>query len=510
MRVLIADFDRSRAGRHTEACAARGYVVDRVEHGAAALELALVRVPDVVVCPIDLPVIDGEHLAVILRGNPRTRDASFIYLVKDEFDAPMAMDPRDSTVGAPWHEEDVLDHIDSFLERSARLVEVRSHTEIEGKLTQISLVDLLQIFQMNKRSGTVRIWRSGGSGAGSILVRSGQVRDASVPLADGTHVVGEKALYRLLTWKEGRFEFVPGAVSEGGRIKRSSRALLLEGMRQIDEWSKLKRDLPSEDVRIALRVPRPDVPGIEQRLTSDVVDSIEAYRRLGEIVDHCPFPDYQVLCVLQELIRRGALATESAAPVQAGGSVPEGLITATQMRRMRDWAASRRGRSGSILKLLVAAAAPGQIRGVHRALRECPDFMSETRLLREPDRLGGLGILGHFALGDGLSLRVLGMPATPLYAPLWTVAAHGMIAAIVVPRGPFGPALAETAAVCATLRGVRPQSVVHLILGDSGAISESAQSELAHFEGGACFVLPAAPDPERQNVLQNLFARLVP
>ena len=44
MRVLIADFDRSRAGRHTEACAARGYVVDRVEHGAAALGAEVVDV----------------------------------------------------------------------------------------------------------------------------------------------------------------------------------------------------------------------------------------------------------------------------------------------------------------------------------------------------------------------------------------------------------------------------------------------------------------------------------
>ena len=193
MRVLVADYQQARADLHATAASGRGYSVDRARHGASALEASLERVPDVVICPLDLPVIDGLSLADILRGNPRTRHASFIFLVKDELDAPMALDPRDGTVVAPWHEEDVLDHIDAFIERNARFGESRSGTEIEGKLTQISLVDLLQIFQMNRRSGRLRLW-TGGAGdesrSGSILVRDGQVIDGSVPLQAGSRAAG--------------------------------------------------------------------------------------------------------------------------------------------------------------------------------------------------------------------------------------------------------------------------------------------------------------------------------
>ena len=63
MRVLIADHDAMRSKTLNEACLARGHVVERATQGAAALELALERVPDAVICPIDLAVIDGERLA---------------------------------------------------------------------------------------------------------------------------------------------------------------------------------------------------------------------------------------------------------------------------------------------------------------------------------------------------------------------------------------------------------------------------------------------------------------
>jgi hypothetical protein len=58
------------------------------------------------------------------------------------------MHSRDATVVAPWHEADVLDHVDAVLERSARFGEIRSDTEIEGKLSKISVAVLRQKFQM--------------------------------------------------------------------------------------------------------------------------------------------------------------------------------------------------------------------------------------------------------------------------------------------------------------------------------------------------------------------------
>lgn len=518
MRVLIADFDRSRSQALGDACLARGYVVDRVRHGAAALETALDRVPGTVVCPIDLPVIDGVRLSEILRGNPRLRHASFVFLVKDELDAPMAMDPRDSVVVSPWLREDVLEHISLVADRNERFGDLRPESEIEGKLSQISVIDLLQMFQMNHKTGAVRIFRSSSQGTGTIQVRSGQVIDAWIPLPDGTSVVGEKALFRMLSWRDGRFEFVPEAVPEGGRIQQPSRALLLEGMRQMDEWQKLRADLPDRDARIHLRVAREEVPAHDHPLTREVLDAVEAYRRVGEILDHCAFPDYQILRVLHDLLGRDVLSHEplhgQAAGVASGG---EGMFSAPQTRRLREWAASLGPRQSQVIKILAVSAQRDVTRAFHAALRECADFMSEPRLMSEPDRIGGLGTLGHFSIGDGVSVRIVSVPAGESYAPIWDVAAHGMLGAVVLPSGPYGPALEETEALFQRLQAGPGGPIVHLILGSdaASALSSETHERLAELAGGGVFVLPtagpgAASRADRLDVLRNAFARLVP
>jgi len=513
MRILIADFDAGRSQALGDACLARGYVVDRVRHGAAALETALDRVPGAVVCPIDLPVIDAVRLSEILRGNPRLRHASFVFLVKDELDAPMAMDPRDSVVVSPWLCEDVLEHIDLVSDRSERFGDLRPESEIEGKLSQISVVDLLQMFQMNRKTGVVRIFRSGSPGGGTIQVCLGQVVDALIPLSDGSSVVGEKALYRMLRWRDGRFEFAPEAVSEGGRIRHPSRTLLLEGMRQMDEWQKLRADLPDRDARIHLVVPREEVPARDHPLTCEVLDAVEAYRRVGEILDHCPFPDYQVLRVLQDLLRRELLVHEPVDGSLPGAAVGgDGMFSAAQSRRLREWAASLGPRQSSVVKVLALSAKRDVMRAFYAALRECADFMSEPRLMSEPDRIGGLGTLGHFSIGEGVSLRVVSVPAGEAYASAWDVAAHGMLGAVVLPSGPYGPALEETEAIFQRLQAARGCPIVHLILGpdSDSALPSKTRGRLAELAGGGVFVLPEGAREDRLAVLRSAFARLVP
>jgi CheY-like chemotaxis protein len=515
VRILLADFDAQRLAVLSRGCQDQGYGVTTAQHGAAALELALESPPDMLVCPVDLPVIDGTRLQEILRGNPRTRHASFVFLLKDELDAPMSMDPRDATLTDPWSVRDLLAHIEASQTRTQRFGGSRPNVEIEGNLAQISVVDLLEIFQMNRRSGTVRIWRQSPPASGSIQVRGGQVLDASVPLADGSSVVGEKALYRLLTWKDGRFEFHPGEVGEDGRIRRPTRALLLEGLRQADEWGRLVDQLPPEDARLVLAVPRARIPTDLHPLTRETLESVEAYRRVREIVDHCSFPDYQVMRVLAGLLGRGALAYESAAATHEGRRSPPsaGLFSSAQLRRLREWSARQRPRTGSVIKLLAVSAQRESLAEFYEILRESPEFMTEPRVLRAPERLGGMGPLGHFPLGEGMSLRVLAVPAQPAYAPLWEVAAFGMLGAILLVARPDPSALAEVNPARESLEALCPNGVLHLFFrsGREAERLDLAEGALAQaISKQRVFVAPGPRSTGRSAFLNQLFARLVP
>jgi len=512
VRILIADFDTRRSEALTDACEARGHRVLGAPHGAAALEIALEHAPEVVVCPVDLAVIDGARLEEILRGNPRTRHASFVFLVKDDLDAPMAMDPRDATVVSPWPASAVLERVEAVVSRTQRFGGSRPASEIEGNLSQISVVDLLEIFQMNQKSGTVRIWGSAQGASGMIVIRDGQVSDASVPLTDGSAIVAEKALYRLLTWKEGRFEFAPGdSASEPGRIHKPTRALIMEGMRQIDEWARIRSELPPEDGRVGLGEGSSELAEDGNELTRDALQAVEAYRRVRDVVDHCAYPDYQVLRVLAGLLARGVLTYDSAGSGDGGtSSSGSGLFTPNQLRRLREWAAAQRSRPGSVLKVVVSAGDANGLGKFHEALRECPDFMSDPRLLRDRERRGRLGPLGHFPLGHDMSLRLLFVPPGRAYTSLWAVASHGAVGAIQRPAGPAGSRLATTKSIAKHMQALGARRVIYLFFEPHGELPDDLGSELLDVDDGSIFALPETATEDRVARLCHAFGRLLP
>jgi CheY-like chemotaxis protein len=481
---------------------------------AAALELALERVPEAIVCPIDLAVIDGSRLAEILRGNPRTRGTSFVFLVNDELDAPLALDSRDATVVSPWSAEDILDDLDAVEERGSRFGELRTDSEIEGKLAQISVVDLLQIFQMNHRSGTLRVSAPGNAGAAAIALREGQVVDAVVPLADGTTAEGEKALYRLLRWNDGRFEFVPGPPgSESARITKGTRVLLLEGMRHKDEWDRVLTELPPLDSR--LRVLHAAGSSAEiHPLTLEVLEAAVAYRRIDAIVDHCSAPDFQVLRCLADLIARGVVAVETPHADEPRAPGESLLFGRNEVRRLREWISLQKPRPAPILKVPVVAADAASVGAFVELLRESTGFVVDGRLARDPQRLARLGTLGHLPLGEGLGLRLIALPAQPAYAPLWEVAAHGMLGAVAL-AGAGGLADArQVAAVVLQLRSrvARPVVPALVQLGSGDSDAATAGTALAAAADGPPVPLPAprSPGAGPRNALRSLFERLLP
>ncbi len=513
MRILIADGDQLRAKTIAEACIGRDYQVDRCKHGAEALELALELLPDVVICPLDLAVIDAVHLSGILRSNPRTQGARFVFLVEDETQT-VSPDPRDAHVAPPWPVGAVLSQVVAAGGKSSRHSDRRPETVMGGELSEIGTVDLLQLFQMNEKSGVLKISGEGPRCSGSIVLETGQVVDASVRLERPGAVVGEKAFYRILGWDEGRFEFIPGSKPGIGRIRKPMRALLMEGMRQLDEAERQRAELPAPQCVLRLKLTRERVPANVHPLTREVIGAIDRYGRVQEIVDRCSFPDYQVLRVLADLIRRGAAEIESSAESSGGGQGGEGgeLFTPTQVRRLREWMGVRTGHAGAVLKLVVSAADSGRLRAFAAALGECSQYQGNPRLSAELEGAAVPGVLGEFRFGEGLTLRIMVVPSEMAYAPLWGVASHGMLGAIILPAGPYGVALERTEAVFERLREPEPRRVLHLLLTEAKAdgFSDETLSHLATLEGGSFFVLPAPPSPERVPVLRSLFARLVP
>jgi CheY-like chemotaxis protein len=104
-----------------------------------------------------------------------------------------------------------------------------------GQLDQFGLPGVLVVLELERKSGVVILSRA--DARGRLWVREGRVLRAEVDGdSDATPPrTRAEAVYELLTWSEGRFEFNAGAVDGDDEIGTSTSFLLMEGARLQDE-----------------------------------------------------------------------------------------------------------------------------------------------------------------------------------------------------------------------------------------------------------------------------------
>jgi len=191
------------------------------------------------------------------------------------------------------------------LEKSAAAVEKRTggRTAVQGRLEEVPLVDLLQLLSTSKKTGAIVIK---GYRGGRVHLRAGKVVAAVID-ADPT-LPPKKALYRMVAWTQGGFEFVP---QEGelppfpNEIVESTEHLVMEAMHQADEMG--RGGLPAATAAIGIAMPLTtklrDLPPDE----IDLVQLVHNYGVVQAVLDRAAGSDLEVSQKLAALITRGYL-----------------------------------------------------------------------------------------------------------------------------------------------------------------------------------------------------------
>ena len=100
------------------------YKVFTAENGKAGIELVKSEKPDLVICDIMMPELDGYGVLKILGKNPETAGIPFIFLSakteKSEVRKGMNLG-ADDYITKPFDDTELLDAIDTRLHRSERL-----------------------------------------------------------------------------------------------------------------------------------------------------------------------------------------------------------------------------------------------------------------------------------------------------------------------------------------------------------------------------------------------------
>lgn len=179
-------------------------------------------------------------------------------------------------------------------------VQARRGSSMTGKIEEIPLPDLLQLFHTSKKNGVLIIR---GREEGRIYLRQGKVYYAVI---DENHDLGpQKSFNRIITWEEGDFELSPEEPREFMvELDTSTEALLMDGLRQLDEYKRVQNDLPSEQANLIISMPlSPPLRDLKPEQL-DVIQLVHNYGSLRGVLDHSDRDDAATAETLVELIKK--------------------------------------------------------------------------------------------------------------------------------------------------------------------------------------------------------------
>ena len=172
---------------------------------------------------------------------------------------------------------------------------------MSGVIEEIPLPDLLQLLSTSRKSGVLAIGSTGG--VGKIYLRKGQIYFAAIN--DDFALSPQKAIYRMLTWATGTFELEPSVeIQVMEEIQESTEALLMEGVRQLDEIVNIAHMLPPPGSPLAVPTP---LAGRLRDLTPQELDTFQLvldHGQLQKVLDHYPGTDLDCANTLVALMKR--------------------------------------------------------------------------------------------------------------------------------------------------------------------------------------------------------------
>jgi hypothetical protein len=183
---------------------------------------------------------------------------------------------------------------------AAQQSQKQTKTAMTGKLEEVPLPDLLQLFYTSKKNGVLVV---NGEREGKVYLRQGKVYYAVI---DENHELGpQKSFNRIITWERGEFELRPPDSQEFMvELDSSTEALLMDALRQLDELRRIQPQLPANDATLTLAVPMS--PALRE-LTPDELDVLQLvinWGTLGGVLDHSPADDLNVCTAIVSLMQR--------------------------------------------------------------------------------------------------------------------------------------------------------------------------------------------------------------
>jgi len=207
----------------------QGFVVKTARSPEQALKVLSEGDTDLVIGEVDLGASDGLMLLAQVRQMPWGKDLPWVVYTRRQ-ERALAQKAFDlgalDFVNKPAHADVMVAKLKAMLDQRAS--SARASRGVSGSLREMGLPDMVQVLFHGRKGGSLRIRAREGSG--EIHFVEGNVVDAL-----WGDLRGEPAFFAMLKLEDGDFALDPSFKPTGRVIHQSSEALLLEGMRRMDE-----------------------------------------------------------------------------------------------------------------------------------------------------------------------------------------------------------------------------------------------------------------------------------
>ena len=301
-RLLLVDGDPKSLRVLDVSLKKAGFEVTTATSGREALASLAAELPDLIISDTDLDEMDGFELCNLIKANPDWAKIPFLFVSgrKSIEDKIRGLELGvDDYLTKPIYIKEIGIRVRTALQRAEREhMESRreGRTRFAGQLSDVGVVDLVQTIELNRKSGIVHIVNRD-ERRGSIFFRDGKVIDAEVGRLSGAH-----ALYRLFSWSDGQFAVEFKHIRRHDVIDMSMAALLMEGMRRLDEGTRLLDNLPptSGVLEVDCRVLAEELAELPDEMNS-VLRLCDGARTLQEVVEDSDLPDLETLGIINKL-----------------------------------------------------------------------------------------------------------------------------------------------------------------------------------------------------------------
>lgn len=234
-KILIVDDNPSVLKLLNISLSKAGYNIVEADNGETAFEVANREYPDLIISDIMMPQMDGIELCWMIRESSKVPLVPFIFLTSfddSEMEIRGFRAGADEYLSKPIDRKELLDRVADLLKRTGKLKNIEKTSNkkkaFSGDLNELSIVELVQMLNLNKKSGILTI--DSDKIKGEIYLREGHLIGAKT-----YNKAGEEAFYDLVALEKGTFNFELSDERYDQNINNSTMNVIMEACRIMDE-----------------------------------------------------------------------------------------------------------------------------------------------------------------------------------------------------------------------------------------------------------------------------------